>query len=212
MDVLAVTGLVLLGILAAALLFIMIVVLFGWAKIYFSYSEGEGVKIAASVFGVKITLYPRKKKDKKEKKPKEKPEEKPEKTPREEKKKSKKPSLIPETTGGKIRLFFEILEVIKLRFRLFVFRLYLLYGTGDAAKTATDIGKMHAAVASFFALASNAVKVDPVDVVITPNFIDSSKKAETEIVLGLKILSAVITALRVYKTAVKFRKKESEEK
>ncbi len=211
MDVLAVTGLVLLGILAAALLFIMIVVLFGWAKVYFSYSEGEGVKIAASVFGVKITLYPRKKKDKKEKKPKEKPEEKPEKTPKEEKK-SKKPSLIPETTGGKIRLFFEILEVIKLRFRLFVFRLYLLYGTGDAAKTATDIGKMHAAVASFFALASNAVKVDPVDVVITPNFIDSSKKAETEIVLGLKILSAVITALRVYKTAVKFRKKESEEK
>ena len=211
MDVLAVTGLVLLGILAAALLFIMIVVLFGWAKIYFSYSEGEGVKIAASVFGVKITLYPRKKKAKKEKKPKEKPEEKPEKTPKEEKK-SKKPSLIPETTGGKIRLFFEILEVIKLRFRLFVFRLYLLYGTGDAAKTATDIGKMHAAVASFFALASNAVKVDPVDVVITPNFIDSSKKAETEIVLGLKILSAVITALRVYKTAVKFRKKESEEK
>ena len=211
MDVLAVTGLVLLGILAAALLFIMIVVLFGWAKIYFSYSEGEGVKIAASVFGVKLTLYPRKKKDKKEKKPKEKPEEKPEKTPKEEKK-SKKPSLIPETTGGKIRLFFEILEVIKLRFRLFVFKLYLLYGTGDAAKTATDIGKMHAAVASFFALASNAVKVDPVDVVITPNFIDSSKKAETEIVLGLKILSAVITALRVYKTAVKFRKKESEEK
>ena len=211
MDVLAVTGLVLLGILAAALLFIMIVVLFGWAKIYFSYSEGEGVKIAASVFGVKLTLYPRKKKDKKEKKPKEKPEEKPEKTPKEEKK-SKKPSLIPETTGGKIRLFFEILDVIKLRFRLFVFRLYLLYGTGDAAKTATDIGKMHAAVASFFALASNAVKVDPVDVVITPNFIDSSKKAETEIVLGLKILSAVITALRVYKTAVKFRKKESEEK
>ena len=211
MDVLAVTGLVLLGILAAALLFIMIVVLFGWAKIYFSYSEGEGVKIAASVFGVKLTLYPRKKKAKKEKKPKEKPEEKPEKTPKEEKK-SKKPSLIPETTGGKIRLFFEILEVIKLRFRLFVFKLYLLYGTGDAAKTATDIGKMHAAVASFFALASNAVKVDPVDVVITPNFIDSSKKAETEIVLGLKILSAVITALRVYKTAVKFRKKESEEK
>ena len=211
MDVLAVTGLVLLGILAAALLFIMIVVLFGWAKVYFSYSEGEGVKIAASVFGVKITLYPRKKKDKKEKKPKEKPEEKPEKTPKEEKK-SKKPSLIPETTGGKIRLFFEILDVIKLRFRLFVFKLYLLYGTGDAAKTATDIGKMHAAVASFFALASNAVKVDPVDVVITPNFIDSSKKAETEIVLGLKILSAVITALRVYKTAVKFRKKESEEK
>ncbi|MBQ3823787.1 MAG: DUF2953 domain-containing protein [Clostridia bacterium] len=211
MDVLAVTGLVLLGILAAALLFIMIVVLFGWAKVYFSYSEGEGVKIAASVFGVKITLYPRKKKDKKEKKPKEKPEEKPEKTPKEEKK-SKKPSLIPETTGGKIRLFFEILEVVKLRFRLFVFKLYLLYGTGDAAKTATDIGKMHAAVASFFALASNAVKVDPVDVVITPNFIDSSKKAETEIVLGLKILSAVITALRVYKTAVKFRKKESEEK
>ena len=211
MDVLAVTGLVLLGIVAAALLFIMIVVLFGWAKIYFSYSEGEGVKIAASVFGVKLTLYPRKKKAKKEKKPKEKPEEKPEKTPKEEKK-SKKPSLIPETTGGKIRLFFEILEVIKLRFRLFVFKLYLLYGTGDAAKTATDIGKMHAAVASFFALASNAVKVDPVDVVITPNFIDSSKKAETEIVLGLKILSAVITALRVYKTAVKFRKKESEEK
>ena len=208
MDALAVTGLVLLGILAAALLFIMIVVLFGWAKVYFSYSEGEGVKIAASVFGVKITLYPRKKKDKKEKKPKAKPE----KTPKEEKKKSKKPSLIPETTGGKIRLFFEILDVIKLRFRLFVFRLYLLYGTGDAAKTATDIGKMHAAVASFFALASNAVKVDPVDVVITPNFIDSSKKAETEIVLGLKILSAVITALRVYKTAVKFRKKESEEK
>ena len=211
MDVLAVTGLVLLGILAAALLFLMIVVLFGWAKVYFSYSEGEGVKIAASVFGVKITLYPRKKKAKKEKKPKEKPEEKPEKTPKEEKK-SKKPSLIPETTGGKIRLFFEILDVIKLRFRLFVFKLYLLYGTGDAAKTATDIGKMHAAVASFFALASNAVKVDPVDVVITPNFIDSSKKAETEIVLGLKILSAVITALRVYKTAVKFRKKESEEK
>lgn len=211
MDVLAVTGLVLLGILAAALLFIMIVVLFGWAKVYFSYSEGEGVKIAASVFGVKLTLYPRKKKAKKEKKPKEKPEEKPEKTPK-EKKKSKKPSLIPETTGGKIRLFFEILEVVKLRFRLFVFKLYLLYGTGDAAKTATDIGKMHAAVASFFALASNAVKVDPVDVVITPNFIDSSKKAETEIVLGLKILSAVITALRVYKTAVKFRKKESEEK
>ncbi len=211
MDVLAVTGLVLLGILAAALLFIIIVVLFGWAKVYFSYSEGEGVKIAASVFGVKLTLYPRKKKDKKEKKPKAKPEEKPEKTPKEEKK-SKKPSLIPETTGGKIRLFFEILDVIKLRFRLFVFKLYLLYGTGDAAKTATDIGKMHAAVASFFALASNAVKVDPVDVVITPNFIDSSKKAETEIVLGLKILSAVITALRVYKTAVKFRKKESEEK
>lgn len=211
MDVLAVTGLVLLGILAAALLFIMIVVLFGWAKVYFSYSEGEGVKIAASVFGVKLTLYPRKKKAKKEKKPKEKPEEKPEKTPK-EKKKSKKPSLIPETTGGKIRLFFEILEVVKLRFRLFVFKLYLLYGTGDAAKTATDIGKMHAAVASFFALASNAVKVDPVDVVITPNFIDSSKKAETEIVLGLKILSAVITALRVYKTAVKYRKKESEEK
>ena len=211
MEILLYAALALGALLAAALLIIIIVVLFGWAKIYFSYSEADGVKLAASVFGVKITLYPRKKKAKKEKKPKSTHEETPKEPPK-EKKKSKKSSLIPETTGGKIRLFFEILDVIKLRFRLFCFKLYLLYGAGDAAKTATDIGKMHAAIASFFALASNAVKVDPVDVVITPNFIDSSKKAETEIVLGLKILSAVITALKVYKTAVKFRKKESEEK
>ena len=200
------TELAVLGITVAALLLIAaIIILFCYCKLHFSYSEEKGVYLAVEIAKIRIILLPKKeKKQKREKKKKEKKEN--------EKKESKLSSLVPKDKKGRLLLIFELLKCISLKFKLFKFDFYLLYGTGDAAKTAIDIGKMHAFFGSLFGAAQNIIYVNKPEIVLTPEYLEQTVKIQTEIILGLKIMSALGTLIRWYRAAVKFSKKESETK
>ncbi|MBR2327625.1 MAG: DUF2953 domain-containing protein [Clostridia bacterium] len=195
------TVLAVLGITVAALLLIaVIIILFCYCKLHFSYSEEKGVYLAVETAKIRITLLPKKEKKKKREKKKN------------EKKESKLSSLVPKDNKSRLLLIFELLKCISLKFKLFKFDFYLLYGTGDAAKTAIDIGKMHAFFGSFFGAAQNIIYVNKPEIVLTPEYLEKTVKIQTEIILGLKITSALGTLIRWYRAAVKFSKKESETK
>ena len=196
------TALAVLGIIIAAVVLIAVItVFFCYCRLCFSYNEEKGVYLAIEIFKIRIPLLPKKEKKKEAKK-----------KPEKEKKQGKMTELIPKDNGEKVKLLFELLKCLSLKFRLFKFKFFMLYGTGDAARTATDIGRIYAAFGAFFGAAQNIVYVDKPTVVITPEYLEKTVKLDVEAALGLKIFSAVKTLYRCYKAAVKFSKKESEVK
>ncbi len=196
------TALAVLGIIAAIVILLAVFsLLFCYAVLIFSYNEEKGVYLAIEIFKIRIPLLPKKEKKKEAKK-----------KPEKEKKQGKMTELIPKDNGEKVKLLFELLKCLSLKFRLFKFNFFLLYGTGDAAKTAIDAGRIYAAFGTFFGALQNVVYVNKPTVLITPDYLEKTAKADVEAVLGLKIFSAAKTLVKCYRTAVKFSKKESEVK
>ena len=160
--------------------------------------DGKEIKIRLRIFGIPITVYPRK-----EKPTKEKPKKKKKKNKNSEKKKSLSDQLKEVTEDAKFSDYVEILRTVLTefvgKFRIEGLMLHISVGGDDAMKIAMTYGSINALLYPILGAVSAADRLDRCDVQITPDFTAEKFCAEGDATFSVRLIHGVTCLIKLIK-------------
>lgn len=163
--------------------------------------DGKEIKIRLRIFGISITVYPRKEKPTKEK-PKKKKKTK-ELSPKKTEKKSLSHQLKEVTEDATFSDYVEILRTVLTefvgKFRIEGLMLHVSVGGDDAMKIAMTYGSINALLYPILGAISAADRLDRCDVQITPDFTAEEFRAEGDATFSVRLIHGVTCLIKLIK-------------